>query len=68
MSTLGERLSARLIDIESQIASVKARADDELGRLKAEKQTLEQAAKVLTPEIETAAANLKQLGVKLDED
>jgi predicted nucleic acid-binding Zn-ribbon protein len=63
---IGERIDARLTDIESAIARAKARADAEVAALQRQRQALRQARTLVTPELEAAVVALQAIGLLQD--
>jgi predicted nucleic acid-binding Zn-ribbon protein len=63
---IGERIDARLTDIESAIARAKARADAEVAALQRQRQALRQARTFVTPELEAAVVALQAIGLLQD--
>lgn len=63
MAALADRITARISEIDSQIAFAQDRARGEITALNAQKAALVQARAVITPELETAVAALSRLGL-----
>jgi ABC-type transporter Mla subunit MlaD len=60
MSTFSERFTAKVADIDAQIAKIQTEAQDAIQRLQRRRQALIRASQALTPAMETALNDLLQ--------
>lgn len=65
MSTLSERLTNAIAEIDAMIARKTAQHTAEIAALNARKTTLQSVSGVVTPDVETAFVALNKLGIDL---
>lgn len=61
MAKLAEQVQAQLNDLDSQIIRLQDSVDTQLATLKAKREALLAARKVITPELESAVNTLREL-------
>lgn len=65
MGEIADRLNGAIADIDSEIANIVKKADEDVKRLGAKRNALATAASLVTPQAEAAIAGLKRLGIDL---
>ena len=63
MGILRDRINNQLLDLDNHIKHTQDQAEEKIDRLKAQKSALRQTLLYLTPELESAIAQLQKNGV-----
>ena len=63
---LRDRLQKEIQTIDSRIADLKTRADNEIAALRTKRQALQEAKRLITDDLEAAVAALDRVGISIN--